>query len=146
VSLIADIASQTNLLALNATIESARAGEAGKGFAVVAGEVKNLAAQTAKATEEIGKQISSVQEATTGAVDAIGTISATISHINQISAAIASAAEQQNAVARDISSNMQSAAEAVGSISQNMTQIAEATKAAEASTREVKDASQVLAA
>jgi methyl-accepting chemotaxis protein len=146
VSLIADIASQTNLLALNATIESARAGEAGKGFAVVAGEVKNLAAQTAKATEEIGKQISSVQEATTGAVDAIGTISATISHINQISAAIASAAEQQNAVARDISSNMQSAAEAVGRISQNMTQIAEATKAAEASTREVKDASQVLAA
>jgi methyl-accepting chemotaxis protein len=146
VRLIADIASQTNLLALNATIESARAGEAGKGFAVVAGEVKNLAAQTAKATEEIAGQITSVQQVTAEAVTAIGTISATIGEINQISAAIAGAAEQQNAVARDISSNMQSAAEAVASISQNMGEIAEATRAAETSTHDVKEASHGLAA
>ena len=146
VNLIANIASQTNLLALNATIESARAGEAGKGFAVVAGEVKNLAAQTAKATSDISTQIASVQEVASQAVTAIGTINTTIGQINDVSAAIASAAGQQNAVARDISSNMQSAADAVASISQNMTQIADATKAAEGSTREAKEASQTLAA
>ncbi len=146
VSLIANIASQTNLLALNATIESARAGEAGKGFAVVAGEVKNLAAQTAKATEEISSQIASVQDVTDKAVDAIKTINDTISQINQISATIAGAAEEQTAVVRDISSNMQSAAEAVSSISRNMNEIVQATKAAEASTREVAAASKELAA
>jgi methyl-accepting chemotaxis protein len=146
VNLISNIASQTNLLALNATIESARAGEAGKGFAVVAGEVKNLAAQTAKATDDISTQIASVQQVASEAVAAIGSINTTIGQINDISAAIASAAEQQNAVARDISSNMQSAASAVASISQNMTEIAEATKAAEGSTHEAKEASQALAA
>ena len=146
IRLIADIAGQTNLLALNATIESARAGEAGKGFAVVAGEVKSLAAQTAKATEDIARQIAQVQGATTQAVSAIGVISNTIGQMNEISAAIAGAAEEQNAVARDISTNMQSAADAVGSISQNVSDIAQATKAAETSTGEVKDASRALAA
>ena len=90
VALINDIASQTNLLALNATIEAARAGEAGKGFAVVASEVKNLATQTAKATEDITQQIAAVQGATKGAVDAIKGIGATIERVNEISASIAS--------------------------------------------------------
>ena len=146
IRLIADIASQTNLLALNATIKSARAGEAGRGFAVVAGEVKNLAAQTAKATEDIARQIAAVQGATAQAVSAIGVISNTISQMNEISAAIAGAAEEQNAVARDISTNMQSAADAVNSISQSANEIAQATKLAELSSREVKDASRALAA
>ena len=146
IRLIADIASQTNLLALNATIELARAGEAGRGFAVVAGEVKNLAAQTAKATEDIARQIAAVQGATAQAVSAIGVISNTISQMNEISAAIAGAAEEQNAVARDISTNMQSAADAVNSISQSANEIAQATKLAELSSREVKDASRALAA
>src|SRR6185369_15295932 len=88
VTLINGIASQTNLLALNATIEAARAGEAGKGFAVVASEVKSLANQTAKATEEIAGQIGAIQQATTGAVDAITGISETIARVNEISASV----------------------------------------------------------
>ncbi len=110
VTLIGDIASQTNLLALNATIEAARAGEAGKGFAVVAGEVKNLATQTSRATEEIGAQISEVQTTTRLAVDAIAAIGASIHDINQISAAIAAAVEQQSAATAEIARNVQQAA------------------------------------
>jgi methyl-accepting chemotaxis protein len=110
VKLINAIASQTNLLALNATIEAARAGEAGKGFAVVAGEVKNLANQTAKATEEIGAQIAAVQNATRDAVHAIGGIATTIGQINDISGSIAAAVEEQGAATQEIARNVQQAA------------------------------------
>ena len=107
VSLINDIAGQTNLLALNATIEAARAGDAGKGFAVVASEVKSLAGQTAKATEQIGQQISQVQSATQEAVQAIQAIAATIGEINQIAATIAAAVEEQGSATQEIARNVQ---------------------------------------
>lgn len=111
VKLITDIAEQTNLLALNATIEAARAGEAGKGFAVVAGEVKNLANQTAKATEEISKQVSDIQGATHKASDAISETGKTISQIDEIATVIASAVEEQGASTENIAQNMQEVAE-----------------------------------
>lgn len=106
VELINDIASQTNLLALNATIEAARAGDAGKGFAVVANEVKTLATQTAKATEEIGSQIKEMQDATGIAVKAIDEISVVISRINENSTAISAAVEEQNAALSEVTSNI----------------------------------------
>ena len=127
VQLINDIASQTNLLALNATIEAARAGDAGKGFAVVASEVKSLANQTARATEDIAQQVNAIQGATRHAVDSIKGISDTIGQINEIATAIASAVEEQGAATQEIARNIQQASHGTNEVSTN---IVEVTKAA----------------
>ncbi|SDD80412.1 methyl-accepting chemotaxis protein [Rhodospira trueperi] len=144
INLINDIASQTNLLALNATIEAARAGDAGKGFAVVANEVKALAGQTARATDEIGQQIGGVQSMTEIAVQEIKAIGDIIAQVSEISSAIAAAMEEQSAVTQDVSSNMQTASEGVTTISHNMESIAEAIQSIEAAATKVKEASRQL--
>lgn len=126
VKVITSIAEQTNLLALNATIEAARAGEAGKGFAVVANEVKELAKETAKATEDISRKIEAIQGDTKGAVEAIKQISGVINQINDISNTIASAVEEQTATANEMGRNVAEAAKGSSEIAQNITAVASA--------------------
>ena len=128
VSMISDIASQTNLLALNATIEAARAGEAGKGFAVVASEAKQLATQSARATEDITRQIAEIQEKTKHAVDAIAAIKTTIASINETSAAVAAATEEQTAVTNEIARNAELASSQTHEVSGQVGSILEASQ------------------
>ena len=144
VALINDIADQTNLLALNATIEAARAGEAGKGFAVVAAEVKNLATQTSKATEEIGAQIAGVQGATQNAVNAIASIGKTIGEIDQIATTIAAAVEQQGAATQEIARNVEEAAKGTQEVSANIGGVTEAANGTGAAAGKVSVAASAL--
>jgi methyl-accepting chemotaxis protein len=144
VELINTIAGQTNLLALNATIEAARAGEAGRGFAVVASEVKALAEQTAKATGEIGQQISGIQAATQESVNAIREISGTIEKLSEISSTIASAVEQQGAATQEISRNVQQAAQGTEQVSSNITDVQRGATETGSASSQVLSAAQTL--
>src|SRR5580698_5222815 len=144
IKVITSIAQQTNLLALNATIEAARAGEAGKGFAVVANEVKELAKETAKATEDISRKIEAIQTDTKGAVEAIGQIGSVIVQINDIQNTIASAVEEQSATTNEISRNLAEAARGSTDITKNITGVAEAAHSTTAGATDTQKAAQSL--
>ena len=144
IKVITSIAQQTNLLALNATIEAARAGEAGKGFAVVANEVKELAKQTAQATEDISQKIEAIQAGSKGAVDAIGEVSTIINQINDISNTIASAVEEQTATTNEIGRNVGEAARGSGEIAENISGVASAADSTTQGASDTLKASQAL--
>ena len=146
IKVITSIARQTNLLALNATIEAARAGEAGKGFAVVAKEVKELAKQTAQATDDISHKIAAIQIDTKGAVQAIGTVGGVINQINDISATIAAAVEEQSATTNEMTRNANEAAGGAGDISTNINGVAQAADGTSARAQDSLKAAQELAA